>query len=454
MREPSTSASSSSSTSGTSSSIISALAQGFSGSIGASLSNVATYPLDLIITRLQIQRQLQKQKSTRSSTKNDGEKDGDGNGSMPAYRGVRDAAEKIYENEGGIWGFYTGGVEDTVKTVADSFLFFLLYSFLRERRLRKLGGEGKGELRALEELAVGFAAGAVTKLATTPVANVVTRAQTEAMVESSGGDGGKKKKGKGSMAIAQEILDEKGIPGFWSGYSASLILTLNPSLTFMMFEMLKRVTLPRGKRERPPAAVTFLLSALSKMVASSVTYPFSLAKSRLQVGGKREDKEEKEEVERNIGADTMRARVLEGTIFGTIVAIVEQEGWRSLYEGLSLEITKGFFSHGITMAVKQGIQRLLVKLWYVSGIVFGRYRRKLSGKRLQVRARENVEYYNLGMARAAEAIESVAMGAKERARETAEFVGEYVEEDSEQWRELYGTTGLAKWLQGDRTEPE
>lgn len=440
MREPSTSSS-------TSSSLISALAQGFSGSIGASISNVATYPLDLIITRLQIQRQLQKYKS-----RNDQDR------STPEYKGVRDAATKIYDNEGGILGFYTASVEDTVKTVADSFLFFLLYSFLRERRLRTLG-DGEGQLRALEELAVGFAAGAVTKLATTPVANVVTRAQTNAMVDFRGGNGGKKK--KGSMAIAQEILDEKGIPGFWSGYSASLILTLNPSLTFMMFEMLKRVTLPRGKRERPPAAVTFLLSALSKMVASSVTYPFSLAKSRLQVGGKREGKEGTEEVERDVGEDTTRARALEGTIFGTIVAVVEQEGWRGLYEGLSLELTKGFFSHGITMAVKQGIQRLLVKLWYVSGIVFGRYRRKLSGKRLKVRARENVEYYNLGMARAAEAIESVAMGAKERARETAEFVGEYVEDDSEQWRELYGlgltlngTTGLAKWLQGDRTDPE
>ena len=84
--------------------------------------------------------------------------------------------------------------------------------------------------------------------------------------------------------------------------------------------------------------------------------------------------------------------------------------------------------------------------------MFGRYRRKLSGKRLKERARENVEYYNLGMARAAEAIESMVDGAKKNANATAEFVGEYVEEDSEQWRELYGTTGLAKWLQGDRTE--
>ena len=310
--------------------------------MGASISNVATYPLDLIITRLQIQRQLRKHRTPKDGN-------GEGKSKEPGYRGVRDAATKIYENEGGVTGFYTGVVEDTVKTIADSFLFFLLYSFLRERRLKRLAGR-EGQLRALEELTVGFVAGALTKLATTPVANVVARKQAQAMTEDDGG------KGKGPQEIAQEILDEKGIRGFWSGYSASLILTLNPSLTFMMFEMLKRLTLRRERREKPPAAVTFLLSALSKMVASSVTYPFSLAKSRLQVGGMREGREEKEEVERDVGAG-LRGRLLEGTIFGTILAVVEQEGWSSLYEGLSLEITKGFFSHGITMAVKQGIQR-------------------------------------------------------------------------------------------------
>ena len=337
-----------------------------------------------------------------------------------------------------------------MKTIADSFLFFLLYNFLRERRIRQLGDASKGQLRALEELSVGFMAGAVTKLVTTPVANVVTRTQVRSMTDSPSQNASGKK--SGAREIAQEIMNEKGIRGFWSGYSASLILTLNPSLTFMMFEMLKRVTLRRDKREKPPPWMTFLLSALSKMVASSVTYPFSLAKSRLQVGGKKENKEEKQEVEKDVGG--RKGRMLEDTIFGTILSIIEREGWSSLYEGLGLELTKGFFSHGITMAVKQGIQRLLVKLYYLMSIIFGRYRRKLSGKRLRERARENVEYYNLGMARAADKIESMVEGARQRANETAELVGEYVEEDSEEWRDLYGTVGLAKWLGGDRRGPE
>jgi hypothetical protein len=33
----------------------------------------------------------------------------------------------------------------------------------------------------------------------------------------------------------------------------------------------------------------------------------------------------------------------------------------------------------------------------------------------------------------------------DRANETAELVGDYVEEETEEWRSLYGT-GLAKWF--------
>ena len=408
------------------------LGHALSGSIGASLSNVVTYPLDLIITRLQIQRQLQKHSA-------------EGKGSEE-YKGVDDAARRIYNEEGGIGGFYTGVVQDTVKTIADSFLFFLLYSFLRERRLRRLGGDAKG-LNALEELGVGFLAGAVTKAATTPIANVVTRKQAAALMAGPGADG------ESTQQIIDEIRREKGIPGFWSGYSASLILTLNPSLTFFLFEMLKRVTIPRRRRENPPAAMTFLLSASSKAMASAVTYPFSLAKSRLQAGGKKEAKDEDASVEKDVPGNR-RKEVMRETIVSTLLTIIQREGWQSLYEGLGLEVVKGFFSHGITMLVKQGMQKLLVRLYYILSVVLGRYRRRVSGSRLRQRATENVEYYNLGMARAAEKIEEGVNAMRGKANETAEFIAEYVEDETPEWRELYGVTGLSKWLAGDRDGPK
>ena len=213
----------------------------------------------------------------------------------------------------------------------------------------------------LDELSVGFLAGAFSKFLTTPIAAVVTRKQTLAMLSARSPSKGLE---QGSIrSIALQIRQERGIRGFWSGYSASLILTLNPSLTFFFFETLKRSMLPRAQRANPSARVTFLLAAISKACASSITYPFSLAKSRLQArsrtnldedGGSGDDK--------NSVAPLTR---LPPNVISTIIDIARTEGFSALYEGLGGEVLKGFFSHGITMIVKEAVHKLVIQLYYV-----------------------------------------------------------------------------------------
>ncbi|KIV83471.1 hypothetical protein PV11_05492 [Exophiala sideris] len=417
-------------TSSHSGNILEALGHAIAGSAGASISNAALYPIDLIITRLQIQRQLRKDQSKPSDDE---------------YTSFTDAVERIYKNEGGIPALFTGLLQDTGKTIADSFIFFLLYSYFRNRRL---GVHGSKSLPALEELGVGFVAGSLTKLATTPISNIVTRKQAAALYAAKDPNGGQYKT-PSARQIAQDIMSEKGVAGFWSGYSASLVLTLNPSITFFLFETLKKVTLPRHRRDNPPPSLTFLLSAFSKACASSVTYPFSLAKTRLQAGAKREDSDEKKVVGQELESENAR-KAARATIFSTVLTIAQTEGISALYEGLYVEIIRAFFSHGITMLVKQAIQRFLVRAYYVTSIVIARYKRKTSSRRLAQRAKASVEYYNLAMARASEKIEEAGNAIQQKANETAEFVGEYVEEEGKQWRDLYDTTGLAHWLDKER----
>lgn len=406
---------------------------GLAGSAGASISNVITYPLDLIITRLQIQRQFRKNSDTA------GEQE---------YTGLVDAAQKIHDSEG-VAGFYAGLLSDTGKTLADSFIFFLLYDYLRRGRLRKNGG--RHNLPAYEELSVGFVAGAATKLMTTPIANVATRQQASAISDPS-------EKTPSFVEVANKIRRDNGVSGFWSGYSASLILTLNPSLTFFLFEFFKRVTLPKSKRQNPPPFATFFLAALSKACASSVTYPFSLAKARLQAGSTNNKKEEELEDEivdetaksKNEKVQKAERKAVRNTLFSTLLTIYDTEGPIALYEGLHLEVLKAFLSHGITMSVKQFISRLIAKISYTLAVVFSRYSRRVSRNtsRLAERAKDtSVGYYDLSIKRVNEKVQDAADAAKAKANEVAEFVSEYVDEaDSEGWKELYGTTGIAKWL--------
>ncbi|KAL8788559.1 MAG: hypothetical protein Q9213_001632 [Squamulea squamosa] len=330
-----------------------ALGHATAGSIGAAISNIVTYPLALIVTRLQIQRSLR----TGNSEAED-----------RGYRSLKDAAQQIYKHEGGFPGFYAGVGPDTAKTIADSFLFFLAYNFIRQTRLRARGASIK-HLPIADELSVGFLAGAFSKFWTTPIANIVTRQQAASMLSNSQPT----PRRLSIRDVSSQIREENGLQGFWSGYSASLVLTLNPSLTFFLFETLKRLLVPRDKRANPPAQVTFLIAAVSKAIASTTTYPFSLAKSRAQASSKSinekevDEKGTADELQKKTGSGAGKTKgKASSNVFSTIFQIARAEGYGALYEGLGGDVLKGFFSHGITMIVKQVVHRFIIQLYYAT----------------------------------------------------------------------------------------
>ena len=339
-----------------------ALGHALAGSTGAAISNVITYPLALIITRLQIQKQL-RDRSTQAP--------------LEEYKSIRDATEKIYNDEGGLSGLYTGVLQDTSKTIADSFLFFLAYNFIRQNRLRSRRPT-VDSLSVVDELSVGFLAGAFSKFLTTPIANIVTRKQASAML--SGRRITMDTNPDSVRSIALQIRSEKGLLGFWSGYSASLVLTLNPSLTFFLFETFKRTLLPRRHRSDPPPQATFLLAAISKAIASTITYPFSLAKSRAQAAS-RSISHSNNEIKgirdsastKSPPATSTLQNYAPSNVFSTILYIAQNEGMGALYEGLGGEVLKGFFSNGITMLVKETVHKSIIQLYYLVLKLLKRY---------------------------------------------------------------------------------
>ena len=142
---------------------------------------------------------------------------------------------------------------------------------------------------------------------------------------------------------------------------------------------------------------------VSKAIASTITYPFSLAKARAQTSSsqpvshelsseaKAEGKkvqpayhEGKENVEgisnrseaKQVGKEeanrfkkagkeaSNQARQIakRSTAFATILNIYRTEGPAALYEGVWGEILKGFFSQGITMVVKEQIHNMIIQM--------------------------------------------------------------------------------------------
>ncbi|KAJ5679253.1 hypothetical protein N7462_007497 [Penicillium macrosclerotiorum] len=437
------------------------LGNAVAGAVGSAISNVVVYPLSVIVARLQTQ--AKKDNTDDKSTGDDDE-----------YTDILDAAYKIYEEQG-VAGFYPGLAQDTFKTVADSFLFFLAYNTVRQRRIIARVGPARAAksrnivLPVFDELAIGIVAGAFAKLFTTPLSNIVTRKQIAARKS----DRGEKEATTGE--IAAKIRTEKGILGFWSGYSASLILTLNPSITLFLNEVLKYALLPRSKRERPSAAATFLLAALSKSVASSITYPFSLAKTRAQVMGISQKSTSSHSPNSNSLVSALTPK-----IFKAVAGIYREEGIPALYAGLPGEVLKGFFSHGFTMLAKDAVYASIVRAYYLLLIMTRRYP---SPDELLERAREQAEEYSEIAREGARDIAERARGGAEEAlknhsgnvavdmtsnataaaaasnlsaghgvdassglkvpptsdevNETAELVGDYVEDEAAEWKSFY-----------------
>ncbi|OJD32347.1 mitochondrial carrier [Diplodia corticola] len=395
-----------------------ALGHATSGALGSAIAKLLMYPLDLVITRLQVQAQFES---------------GDGNGDDDAdYKDIIDAIKKIYAREGGLPAFYSGVAQDLAKSVADSFLFFLAYNFVKSsRQARK--ADPKKALPAFEEIAVGMVAGAFSKFWTTPVQNIVTRKQTASMVAARDRTSSASPE-LSARDIALQIRHEKGVRGFWSGYSAALILTLNPALTFLLHESLLRLVVPRAGRAKPGSRVTFLIAAFSKVVASTITYPVSLAKTRAQASSQAPTEETEggdslREKDSNSAATKQTKRAGRATIFGSILAIARREGMAGLYQGLGGEVLKGFFSHGLTMLMKERIHVVVIQLYY---LILKALRRYPGPQELAAQAQEEMrEAVEAGRELVGSASEKLAGAMEQTSTQVGDVYGKSVERAAE-----------------------
>ena len=79
------------------------------------------------------------------------------------------------------------------------------------------------------------------------------------------------KKSQSFMSVAQKILKEEGVQGFFKGVIPALVLVINPVIQFTAFERLKVII----ERSRTPTTFDFfLMGALSKLLATGLTYPY------------------------------------------------------------------------------------------------------------------------------------------------------------------------------------
>jgi adenine nucleotide transporter 17 len=163
-----------------------------------------------------------------------------------------------------------------ISEAAQQAAYYYFYSLLRRNWVGKFG-QSPGTIASL---GIGSVAGAMNMIITLPLGTIHTRMQTAAARN--------EEKLNGVMEHVRNIWRNEGICGFWSGISTSLILVINPSITFFCFEVLKKyfkVFLAKGGKQalNLSSGWLFLIGAMSKLIATVLTYPLILAKTRLQI---------------------------------------------------------------------------------------------------------------------------------------------------------------------------
>jgi len=171
-----------------------------------------------------------------------------------------------------------------------------------KRLTRKLPpGSKLPPLSTAAELLLGAVAGALAQIFTIPVSVIATRQQV-GRPDKPITPGDDTLTDDSFMAVAHEIIEEEGVTGLWLGLKPGLVLTVNPAITYGVFERVKSLVLiAKGNMTTKMSPwLSFIVGALSKTLATivstlflhdwgvnpcfepQVTYPYIMAKVRIQ----------------------------------------------------------------------------------------------------------------------------------------------------------------------------
>ncbi|TQS34665.1 hypothetical protein Golomagni_04943 [Golovinomyces magnicellulatus] len=277
------------------------------GATGAVIANAIVYPLDIVKTRIQVQVKRRPGYLTEDDP--------------IYYESISDAIQKIVHQDG-VSGLYAGINGSLLGVASTNFAYFYWYSILRTCYMKYQ--RSASTLGTAVELILGAVAGAAAQVLTIPVAVITTRQQTRI-----------EKTRKGIVDTAKDVIEsDDGWTGLWSGLKASLILTVNPAITYGAYQRLGEIFFTQKANLKP------ILGAVSKSLATVVTQPLIVAKVCLQSKSLCQNQKQFKNF-----IDVMHY-------------IIKNEGVTGLFKGIGPQIIKGLIVQGLLMMTKERYRSL------------------------------------------------------------------------------------------------
>ncbi|KAL7105180.1 hypothetical protein ACP275_07G028500 [Erythranthe tilingii] len=290
------------------------LVEATSGAVGALVSTTVLYPLDTCKTKYQAENRAHLHQK---------------------YRNISDVFWEAI-SKGQILSLYQGLGTKNLQSFISQFIYFYGYSFFKRLYLRESRSKSIG---TAANLLIAAAAGACTAIVTQPLDTAASRMQTSDFGKSKG---------------LWESLSQGSWSDAFDGLGISLLLTTNPSIQYTVFDQLKlrmlkgntrKETDDASSREALSAFSAFVLGAVSKCIATCLTYPAIRCKVMIQSAKSDENDE---------GKTQPRSR---RTVSGTVYSVWENEGISGFFKGLQAQMLKTVLTSALLLTIKEKIAK-------------------------------------------------------------------------------------------------
>ncbi|MBN3303946.1 PM34 protein, partial [Amia calva] len=243
-----------------------------------------------------------------------------------------------------ILSLYRGWFPVISSLCCSNFVYF--YTF---NSLKKVWALKEAQSRPGRDLVIGFIAGTVNVLLTTPMWVVNTRLKLQ---------GAKFRNEdlhqthyKGIMDAFCQIVGSEGVGALWNGTFPSLLLVFNPAVQFMFYEAMKRKA-SLGSRKISSLEI-FLIGALAKAIATTTTYPLQTVQSILRFGQQKSESKSG----------------LLGSIRNVVYLLldrIKRQGFLGLYKGLEAKLLQTVLTAALMFVVYEKITGVTFKVMGLS----------------------------------------------------------------------------------------
>lgn len=231
------------------------------GGAAATAALALLYPLDNIQTRMQQQRKKTKQVASgplQTTT-----------ASNNTTQSTIQVVNQLIKEEG-IAGLYSGFTSGLFAMVVSWFSYYYTYRVVQQNRVvQRLGIASSTS--AWSDLLNGTVAGTITCVLTNPLWVMNTRIKLR----------GSDQPSQGYPRELWSLISEEGVAGLLQGIGPALVLVSNPALQFMCAEQFRRY-LALNYGTAPGPIIEFCIGAITKLIATILTYPYNVIKTRMQ----------------------------------------------------------------------------------------------------------------------------------------------------------------------------